>query len=229
MLGLVHYNPSLGHQVRYARAFEQAGFKITTEVDGKADVHVVLGPWYAMKHLQDHPRVLMIDRAYWGDPDSVSIGWLQPDGSRAFATGTYQRPHPKPLPWKEREQSALLLADYGQDISEAYAEAKLRFHFVRVRKHPADDPSQVPLRTHLALCDVAIGWKSTALVEAALYGVPVVCLNDQGVTRPVAAHSIEADLYRGSRAEWLHNLSYRQFTIDEIADGTAWRHLKTAI
>jgi hypothetical protein len=226
VLGVIHYNPSLSHQRDHARAFAACGFQATTDKAAPADVHVVSGPHYALTHWLHHPNVLVIDRAWWGDPDCVSIGWLKPDGSRRFAVGDSPRPHPEPMPWKQREQSALLLVDYKQPITTLLPRVKSRFHYVRVRRHPAEVKPPEDLSAAIALCDVAVGTSGTALFDCIMAGLPSVCLDDNNPLAEVCAGSLDEDLIRPDRSDWLHRLSYAQFTLGEIADGTAWRLLK---
>lgn len=85
----VHTNTGLAHQVRNARALV-AGFRahgiaaVIADRDAPADLHVVLGPWYALDKWR-HANTLYIDRAYWGDPHNVSIHWLK-NGEKHFTT-----------------------------------------------------------------------------------------------------------------------------------------------
>jgi hypothetical protein len=226
MLGVIHYNPHLAHQRDHARAFEQCGFTATTSKTTEADVHVVSGPYYALRQWARHPSLLMIDRAWWGDPDCVSIGWLNKDGTRTFATGDEPRAHPKPLPWKKRENTAIVLADYGQKTTQIMREAAQRYAYIRERRHPAEVRDQASLTSGLCLSDVAIGTSGTALFEAVMLGLPSVCLDPDNPVAEVCSASIDAPLRRPDRSEWLHKLSYAQFSLDEIADGTAWRLLR---
>lgn len=222
--GLVHYNPRLQHQVDHAEAFRACGFDTTPLPTGEADVHVISGPWFAYQQWHSHPRVLMIDRAWWGDPQYISIGWLNPDGSRRFASGTKQRPIPFYEAWKVRDWSCLILADYGQDVADIYYAACQRFGHVTIRKHPADEVPIIPLTSALRLHDVAICTSGSAGFEAIMQGVPTICLNPKNEIAPVCAASLDAELYRGDRAEWLHDMSYKQWPLAEI--GEAWQHLK---
>ena len=230
---LFHYNAGLQHQCQHAHAFIKGNKDVivTDQVGGEADIHIISGPHFAYNEWKDHPRVLMIDRAYWGDPDSVSIGWLQPDGTRKFATGTGQRPHPMPEPWKVRESSCLVLADYGQNVSETEHKARMRFTSVNTRLHPADskDRHVTTLQTQLRLHDVAIGHAGTSVFEAVMQGVPTICTDKNNVCMPVCAPTTSSVLYRGSRTKWLRDMSYKQFTLAEIADGTAWDLLKNVV
>ena len=222
---LVHYNPTLKQQVRYAQAFADASCDITPNPDGDADIHIVQGPHYALNRWRHHSRVLWLDRAYWGDPDEVTLGWLQPDGTRKFARGTHKRDRPATLPWKTREESCLVLADYRQNVDGIVSEAYKRFGHVSVRRHPVEEKHALSLETCLTLSDVCIGNTSTALIDAIVLGVPVICTDPSSSVADVSVRGLGDDLYRGGREPWLHDLSWRQWGIDEIRDGSALRAL----
>ena len=207
---IFHYNPALSHQCRHAQAFRRAGVPVTPNPRAQGDVHIVSGPHYALNEWRKHPRTIWLDRAWWGDPEFVSIGWLNSDGSRTFAKGTEPREHPTCLPWKTREQSALILADYQQDITGLYTEAVQQYGHVTVRRHPADEKSSVSLDSALMLHDVCIGHSSTGLFDAIISGVPVICTDPTNVAWQFT------NLHRGSRAKWLHDLSYSQFNHQEF-------------
>ena len=63
---------------------------------------------------------------------------------------------------------------------------------------------------------------SAAAVEAIWSGVPVITLN-RHITNPVSRNQLAMinDLYRGCLGDWLCALSYNQFTVKELHDGTA--------
>jgi hypothetical protein len=236
---LMHYNAGLKHQCQHARAFIQGcpDLLLTDQRHGDADCHIISGNWFAYSQWRHHPRVLMIDRAWWGDGDEdpkVSIGWLQPDGSRKFATGSSPRSKPELFDWRVKklnrfgELSALVLADYGQDVCEIVSAASKRFVETKVRVHPSDCPTRRPatLEMECGWRDVVIGTSGSSIFEAIIMGIPVICLDPLNECAPVCSDSIGAELYRGDREAWLHRLSYAQFSLSEIADGTAWNLLK---
>jgi hypothetical protein len=123
----------------------------------------------------------------------------------------------------------LVLADYQQDVTDiAYAAGK-RFGHVEVRPHPADtDRKLIDIKSAIRLRDVVICSSSTAGFEAIIQGAPTICLDPKNEIAPVCSASIDADLYVGDRAQWLHEMSYKQWSLDEIASGEAWEHLKDA-
>lgn len=231
MQGVMHYNATLQHQVLHAVAFAASGFDTTTDPSYPAHTHVISGPHYAYQQQKRHSRVLMLDRAWWGDPDCVSLGWLQHDGTRRFATGDAPRPKPELEPWKTRECTAIILVDYGQDperIEQIRSDAAQRFTSVKVRWHPASVKNKHPIALDydLRLADVAIATSGTSVFHALRLGLPSICLDPKNVCAPVCSASIDAELIRPDRSQWLHEMSYKQFNMAEIAAGTAWKLLK---
>jgi hypothetical protein len=68
---------------------------------------------------------------------------------------------------------------------------------------------------------------SAAAIEAVWLGIPILTLN-RHITNTVSRSSIKDinDLYRGPIGNWLCELTYSQFTFDEVYDGTARKILK---
>jgi len=69
-------------------------------VDYEADIHIISGPHYAKHQWLNHPRVILLDRAYyhqerlgkWISMDWVSLGWMNSDGGRDFNIGVGREP-----------------------------------------------------------------------------------------------------------------------------------------
>lgn len=232
----IHTNIHLPHQVEFAE-YLLSGFKkhnqdaiITTSIEQEADIHVVLGPHYAKKHWLGHPNTILLDRAYWGDPINVSLGWMNEKGGRNFQKACPgDRPKPTLQPWKNGNRYLFLMdyCDSKQDfvalqshIAEQSGEA------VKIRLHPvACNADQGPLERDLERYDIAVGRRTTALVDAAIAGLAVVCVDDQNIVWDVSSHSYEAPLFKGDRAQWLNNVSYANWSGEEIASGEAWEYL----
>lgn len=223
--GIFHYNVRLPHQQDHAEAFKACGFDHTpspfVEMPG---VHVISGPHFAYKKWKDYPQTLMIDRAWWGDPEYVSLGWLQSDGSRKFASGDTPRPVPEMADWKDGDQTAIILADYQQDTTAIEVLARARFETVTVRQHPADQKTDEPLLDAIGRHNVCIGHSGTAIFEAIKMGVPTICTDPLNECAPVCSSWVNGEPYRGDRSAWLHDMSYKQFSLTEI--GLAWSLLK---
>ena len=71
---------------------------------------------------------------------------------------------------------------------------------------------------------IAVGGVGTALIDAAIHGLPVVCLDSRSVCVPIASESTE-NPKRPEREQWLNNLSYMNWRGDEIASGQAFEYL----
>lgn len=214
MLEIVyHCNPQQPHQVEHGQWFA-AGFKrhgidltITPNAHHLADVHIVSGPHYARRLWQGHPRVILLDRAYyhegktgrWHSMDWVSLGWMNSMGIQVHRAGTGRAP-PERQPIKT-EGGTIFFADYCGPVEEADT----------VRLHPANETPTETLEEAISRHRHAIGYTSTALVQAALAGLTFEC---------------RVPDYIMSRPDWLEVLPYADWRWDEIASGEAWEHFR---
>jgi hypothetical protein len=204
---IIHVNGGLAHQVETAKALA-AGFKrhglapvITASPDTEGGFHVCNGPHFAKDHW---PESLYIDRAYWGDPECVSVHWLK-DGEKVRPEWGGARAHPELQPMKSGRRT-VFLCDYGQKPFGAYH---------TVRYHPSDRPSRYSLDDCLRSHDIAIGRRTTALVEAHIQGLQVETDDPHSPVWGV-----------NDRVSWIRNLSWHNWSIDEIAKGEMWSHFK---
>lgn len=85
------------------------------------------------------------------------------------------------------------------------------------------------LDVDLARADRVVTFSSTTAVEAILKGVPTVVTDPGSVAYPVASHRVEEPLRRPDRTAWCHALAWKQWTIDELADGYAWTQFKSVL
>ncbi len=208
-----HCNPVQKHQKEHALWLRE-GFKhhglnliITQDIQHPADIHIVSGPHYCKKQWQGHPRVILLDRAYYRDgpkPDGmvsmpyVSLGWMNEDSNRNFDIGCgRESPTIKDRPDKG---GTIFLADFGGPIERADT----------VRRHPAEERYTEDLISVLRRHRLAIGYKTTALVTAALEGLEVIA-KDPG-------HIL-------NRSNWREQLAYADWHYTEIKSGEAWQHL----
>lgn len=225
----IHTNIGLRHQVEWAESLK-AGFArhgLTAEItpcrEREADLHVVQGPWFAFTQWERHPRVLFLDRCFYGDTNYyASIGKLLPDGTRDFnnENSPGDRWRGSLGEWKTGTQNALVLADYNRPPVAVHGP----FRAARIRRHPAQEKASQSLADALEWADIAAGETSTALIDAVLAGVPIVC-SDKHIAAPVAG-TFEAP-FRGDRTQWAHDLAYCQWNHDEIKQGEAWGHISS--
>lgn len=231
---VIHTNLWLANQLESAQWLAE-GFQahgITAEVTGDktkaADVHVVQGPHYCFDYWRqrsaDH-RVLWLNRCFYGhDRFDLSIGWLRPDGSRDFRIGSDAVGKgilPQLRQRKHAGRAAVVFADYGRSPDDDIAAARKTYDAVFFRPHPRE-PRQAPVLTLSgpldgvwALADVAIGHSTTALVQAEIEGLRVVCSDP--------LHVVHHD---GDRERWLNRLSWCQWNHEEIKRGDFWSHLQ---
>lgn len=87
---------------------------------------------------------------------------------------------------------------------------------VKVRHHPGNNASPVPLEKDLDGASRVEIWSSSVGVSALVAGIPVVCHAPWWICK---------DWEQRGREAVLSDLAWAQWTVEEIADGTAFRHL----
>lgn len=80
--------------------------------------------------------------------------------------------------------------------------------------------SPVPLADDLRDCWCVVTWSSAAGIEAVLAGVPAIALGES-----VIPYGDIEDPPKFDRREWAARLAANQWTLEEMADGTAWINL----
>ena len=199
---VIHCNRGLAHQVDMARCLRDGlsakgmNAKVSYSADTSADIHVVMGPWFAFKQWR-LDNTLMIDRAYWGDPDCVSIHWLK-DGEKVFLRDMPHRKHPKLKKPKEGSRR-LYLCDFRQKPEGDYD---------TVRYHPAEVKGQESLEDALRAHDIAMGRRSTALVDAAIHGLLVETSDPHSPVYGIT-----------DRRQWVRDLAWHNWSKAEISSG----------
>ncbi len=138
-------------------------------------------------------------------------------------------------PWRQGGDYALLLEQHPGDAA-APKVAEFRQNIVqecasfgwkcRVRPHPSYHNNQQTLAEDLADASLAITWCSTASVEAVIAGVPTYTLGPGSIAAPVTRPLLNDDPYTGNRVAWANRLAYRQWTIKELNEGSAWPHIR---
>ena len=74
-----------------------------------------------------------------------------------------------------------------------------------------------------------INFNSSPTVAAAIEGVPTIVLDPaRSQAAEVSHHSLEdiENLKESDRESWIHKMAQMHWTLDELKDGTAWRHLR---
>lgn len=227
---VIHVNDA-PHQKLYAdylvKGFSRIGRSsvITNDPAIDGDIHVCIGPHFALSQCKGRPTIY-IDRCLWDDHRKyVTIGWLKHDGGMIYPENAPDdRPKPELKPWKTKQiEKAIVLLDYGP-YPETYLLAQEIYQSVKLRPHPATrtgSPNKLPpLVDELASHDLAIGYRTSALVTAAIEGLPIICLDKRAPAWDIAGHDL-AEIKRPDRTQWLNNMSYAQWSDKEIASGEA--------
>lgn len=204
-------------------------------------------------------NVLVMERAYIGDRFHwVSLGWNGLNGRAKFCSqddpsrweryfgGVMQPAKPPATPGKGGY--ALLLGQVPTDtacrevdlqawLTSTAMQLKNLGWDVRFRPHPKALGVQsgakafrgTSLLDDLSGAAVAVTFNSNSGVDAALAGVPVIAWDRGSMAWDVAAHSLDQVFELPDRMPWAHRLAWRQWQPTEIADGTAWAHVREAL
>lgn len=105
-------------------------------------------------------------------------------------------------------------------------------HRVLYRPHPlcttpcprGAELSTGTLEEDLANADRVVTFNSTTAVEAILAGIPTVIHDAGSPAYPMASHNVAEPLVRPDRTKWCHDMAWRQWSLEDMADGTAWGH-----
>lgn len=225
----IHINPRNKNQVNYgdalAAGFRAHGekFNLTADINAKADMHCIIGPFYAYNQYKTHDKVLYLDRAYWDHPEYTSVNWLR-NGDKVWNWGINKKPryHPIIKPWR-KGRKLIILCDYGEDGTQYVNYVKNHYNFY-IRRHPADKAEQIGLMEELKDYDLAMGGRSTALVTASIEGLSVFSTIKSSPAYPISKPL--SWTYKPDRAAWLKDLSWHNWKHSEIQSGELWHHLR---
>lgn len=92
---------------------------------------------------------------------------------------------------------------------------------------PGIEYSTAPFRNDLVDAHCVVTFNSNSGVEALMAGVPVFAFDEGSMVWNVCNRSLDAlaNPVRPAREQWLADLAYAQWTIAELRNGDAWRHL----
>jgi hypothetical protein len=87
----------------------------------------------------------------------------------------------------------------------------------------------IPLLKDFERSGICISYSSGSAIDAVLNGVPCITADEGNFVWPIASRSIDDlnDPYLADKEtvqQWLYDLSYCQWSTEEIKDGTAWKH-----
>jgi hypothetical protein len=95
---------------------------------------------------------------------------------------------------------------------------------------PGEDKPRAVESTEAALRNAwaVVTHHSNVAIDGLLSGIPAFV--DDGLALPMASQDlslIERPFYPDEREQWLNDITYTQFNMVEMQDGTAWKHLKS--
>ena len=80
-----------------------------------------------------------------------------------------------------------------------------------------------------AVAYCVINYNSSPAVAAAIEGIPTIVLDpNRSQAAEVSHHSLSdiENLTEFDREKWIYKMAQMHWTLDELKDGTAWRHLR---
>lgn len=211
---VIHHNPAIEWHKKRADDFrvglQVLGFNPILSTSTKLDHRnpCVLFGTSSFKEIEASPLYwLLVDRACWGDPDNVRLGWNNrgayanyciPADPEVRAT----RKAPQPVP-REPGERVIICGDYN-----SVPEFNGGTHF---KPHPAQpdfNPTDLPTVHDFEDCRYAVVGSSTVSVELKLRGIDVIIVDPRNM-----------GVYP------LDDLAWCQWSWSEIRRGEPVRHL----
>lgn len=136
------------------------------------------------------------------------------------------------------------LAQWYQDVVELIKRSEPRLP-IRFRPHPLEKKhnlapknatiTQDTLENDLKRALFTVAYNSNTGVDSLLGSVPHYCGDHGSMALPVAVlienpaqlHKLPVSCRHQDRQSWANRLAYCQWTVDELQDGTTWRHLRS--
>lgn len=152
------------------------------------------------------------------DGYALLLGQCTGDASLYGLTGGFEG-------WAQEQTNALMALGYA---------VKYRPHPLMTRQGNRFCPKGATLSIteslylDLQLAALAVSYNSTAGVEAVLAGVRTIALDEGSMAWPVASQRIDQPIIC-NRTQWTWDLSWSQFTLDEIQSGFAWEAVQLAL
>jgi hypothetical protein len=197
---------------------------------------------------------LVMERGYFGDRmTNTGMAYNGLNGRGEFMAKNMPsdrwEKHGVPVkPWKVGGEYMLLMGQvsgdqslYGKDPRKWYLLAMSKIKSmtdvpVYFRPHPLSRQWDGLLQTcgyktdtleesfSGAMCVVT--YNSNSGVDAVINGIPVIAMDPGSMAWDMAQHDITMEFYMPDRKQWLYDLAYKQWTLEEVESGEAWEHLK---
>jgi hypothetical protein len=119
------------------------------------------------------------------------------------------------------------IADTKTQLESEGWEVKVREHPRNLIHAPASVPRPQPLVDDLNDTTLVVGLTSSALIEASIYGLPVVAMGEHSLANAVSTKLAEPDLTEPKgRQEYFDWMAGQCWTYAELASGSAWEAIR---
>lgn len=89
--------------------------------------------------------------------------------------------------------------------------------------------SNLSLEEDLSRAGLVVTYCSNTAVESVLAGIPTITFSKMSVAYDMTSHDFDQPYQRPDRAQWCADMAFRQWTSEELRDGTAWSHIRPAV
>lgn len=113
------------------------------------------------------------------------------------------------------------------DIDIAYRhhpKCDLDYHNPRITRYSRG----IRFADDIAHAKCTLSWSTNAVVEAIIHGIPSIAMSPSSIAYRLC-HQEVLDPHNAktfNRSQWLYDLSYSEWNIDEMRIGLPWRHLR---
>jgi hypothetical protein len=166
----------------------------------------------------------------------IAMNAYQHDGTGNASADRFEALGRPVQPWRKTGHHVLVCPNsptyfglFGMDVHQWVADVTR--HIAAATNRPVRvrwKGQETPIQADLVNCWAVVVFSSASAVDALIAGVPVFTLADFGATRRMGSadlSQIEYPKMPDDREPFLWNLAARQWTLDEIRNGVAWKAL----
>lgn len=232
----------------FCSGLAQAGYAVmTTPFNPSPDDVLLIWNRYGQFHAEANrfekngARVLVTENGYMrdgiGDGKWYALAIGHHNGAGHWRVGGPERwdaLNVEMQPWHGGNDVVIFaqrgIGENGIASPRGWAESVQKKYGGRIRAHPGNNEPAVPLADDLKNARAVLTWHSTAALYALMYGVPVFYAFPQWIgalaSLPLSKFVEDAPCCdSAARLNMFRRIIWAQWHIDEIADGTAFRHL----
>lgn len=213
-----------------ASQVEQAGGRVLVAENG------YVGTGGGTPKFQVHPK-----GGHEGHYYALTEGWHNGGAPwKAGETDRWSRLGVEIKPWRQSGKYILVCPNRsfgvpGRSMPEGWAE-KMAERMkpesglpIKIRRHPGNDQPKHSLSDDLAEAAAVVVWTSSCGVHSLIEGIPTICEAPYWICKQAAPTWAQVlaggDDLSGARVDALNRLAWAQWTVEEIANGDAFRFL----